>query len=116
MRVLTGLSPITVRQLTVIYEPMRRNIWVLTNHSEQGLQVFFIRMDDDIKMTIDNEIPYMNTPTWLVSHMSWDPIKFKIIDTLEGSPDYFREWMMSYDEMITGRMRYASNDKRNILL
>jgi len=117
MGVLTRTHNSLFRPIPIAYEPTMRSRWVLTVSSEQGLQRFYIRMDGGIHLSTQIEdISYMNPSTYFIGRQSWDPIKFKIIDTIDGNPDYFREWMMPHAEMLTGRMAYASDTKRNITL
>lgn len=99
------------------YEPMIQNRYLLTipNPNDASINQFLVKSEVGNPSMRMEEIPYFTTSTYRIAE--WSPITFQILDTLTPTnPEFFREWMLSGYEYITGRQGYATNNKRNVRL
>ena len=101
-----------------VSRPMYR--WLLTVPSQGAtLQAFYISQPSGITRRVSEiQTSFGGPSSWVMPRMEWDPLEFTILDSVGeySSIEYFRDWMMSHTDSLTGRQGYASGYKRSIRL
>ena len=102
----------------LIYEPLRKNRWILRFPSDLGIQEWTVESAKRPKITIKpTEIQFLNTSTWVAGRYTWDDITVTFRDMIGPSTSQaVMEWVRLCAESVTGRMGYAIGYKRDIEL
>ena len=83
------------------YEPLRKNRFLLRFPSDLGIQ----------------EIPFLNTSTWVGGRYTWDELTVTLRDPIGPSASQaVMEWVRLASESVTGRQGYAVAYKRDLVL
>jgi hypothetical protein len=62
------------------------------------------------------QIPYMSTSTWMKGQQEWSSVKIEFFDYEFENFSLIDNWVRAYADTITGRLSYAENYKKNILI
>lgn len=107
-----------LRPVPIDLEPKRKNRWVLEFPTEMGISEWMVQSSSRPSMTInDIEIQYMNVSTWVAGRSVWEPIDITFIDVIGPSVSQsVMKWIRMCVEHSTGRMGYATNYKKTLVL
>lgn len=99
-----------------VYEPLRKNRWVLRFPSDLGIQEWTLVSASRPKITQGaTEIPFINTSTWVLGRYVWDDINVTFNDPIAPSTSQaIMEWVRLQSESMTGRQGYAAGYKRDL--
>lgn len=106
------------RPVPIEQEPKKKNRFALEFPSDLGIDHFIVQTSGKPKLDInENEIPYMNTSTWVAGRSVWQQIDIQFIDVIGPSTTQkLMEWIRLHFEPSTGRMGYAVGYKKNLVL
>jgi hypothetical protein len=107
-----------LRQMPVDLEPKRQNRWVLEFPNGINIESWQVQTAGAPKMTINKtEVPYINTTDFVAGKYIWDALTFTFIDPITPSSSQgIMEWVRQHAETATGRMGYASQYKKELIL
>jgi hypothetical protein len=99
-------------------EVKRSNRWVMEFPTEIGIEEWVMQSGSRPSMTQNEvEIPYMNTSTFVAGRFLWEPISLVLLDPIAPSTGQkVMEWIRMASESSTGKMGYASNYKKQLIL
>jgi hypothetical protein len=102
----------------LIYEPLKKNRWILRFPSDLGIQEWTLQSASRPSINQnETEIPFLNTSTWVVGRYTWDAIQVVLRDMIGPSTSQaVQEWVRLHSESITGRQGFAAGYKRDIEL
>lgn len=100
------------------YEPLRKNRFLLRFPSDLGIQEWWVSNAARPTITMkEQEIPFLNTSTWVVGRYTWDSISVTLRDPIGPSASQaVMEWVRLVSESVTGRQGYAVAYKRDLVL
>jgi hypothetical protein len=109
-----------IRPVPIDLEPKRQNRWMMEFPSELGMDnmEWVVQTSSRPKLSIsETEIPYMNTSTWVAGRSIWENMEVTFIDCIGPSTSQkIMDWVRMCIEHTTGRMGYATNYKKTIIL
>ena len=105
-------------KMPLVYEPLRKNRFLLRFPSDLGIQEWWVASAS--RPTInqgETEIQFLNTSTWVVGRYTWNTISVTLRDPIGPSASQaIMEWVRLHSESVTGRQGYAAGYKRNVEL
>ena len=107
-----------LRQMPVDLEPKRQNRFVLEFPAGLDIESWQVQTAGKPKMTINKvEMPYMNTTDYVAGKYAWDALTITFIDCITpSSSQSIMEWVRQHAESATGRMGYATQYKKELIL
>ena len=107
-----------LRPVPVDLEPKLKNRFILEFPADLGFSEWMVVSTSRPKVNIaETEIPYMNTSTWIAGRSTWEGIDITFIDTIGPSTaQKIMEWVRQCIEHSTGKMGYATQYKKNLVL
>jgi hypothetical protein len=102
-------------KMPLVYEPLRENRFLLRFPSDLGIQEWWVSKAGRPKIKMnEQEIPFLNTSTWVVGRYTWELISVTLRETIGPSTSQaVMEWVRLHSESVTGRQGYAAGYKRN---
>lgn len=100
------------------YEPLRKNRWLFRFPSDLGIMEWWLSQASrpNIEQT-EQEIPFLNTSTWVIGRYKWQQINCTFRDPIGPSASQaIMEWVRLHSESVTGRQGYAAGYKRDVEL
>lgn len=100
------------------YEPLRKNRFLLRFPSDLGIQSWWVSNASRPTITMsEQEIPFINTSTWVVGRYIWEQISVTLRDPIGPSASQaVMEWIRLASESASGRQGYAVAYKRDLIL
>lgn len=107
-----------LRPVPIDIEPKRQNRWVLEFPADLEFSEWMVQTASRPTVNIGEvEIPFMNTSTFVAGRSTWDTISVQFIDPIGPSATQkVIRWVRQCIEHTTGRMGYAVNYKKNLVL
>lgn len=107
-----------LRPVPIDSEPKRKNRWVLEFPAELGFSEWMVQATSRPHYMVDSvPIPFMNTETYVAGRFKWNNIGITFIDPIGPSATQkVMEWVRQCSESATGRMGYATQYKKNLVL
>lgn len=107
-----------LRPIPVDIEPKRKNRFVIEFPADLGFSEWMVQTSNRPGLTVgDVAIPYMNTETHVAGRATWNTIGITFIDPIGPSASQkVMEWVRQCIEHSTGRMGYATNYKKQLVL
>ena len=107
-----------LRPVPIDIEPKRQNRWVLEFPADLEFTEWMVQTASRPTATIDStEIPFMNTTTYVAGRATWEEMSVSFIDPIGPSATQkVIQWIRQCIEYSTGRMGYATNYKKNLVL
>jgi hypothetical protein len=107
-----------LRPVPIDLEPKRKNRWVVEFPADLGFSEWMVQTSARPNVSVnETEIPYMNTSTWVAGRSVWETIDITFIDAIGPSTSQkIMEWVRQCVEHSTGRMGYATNYKKQLVL
>lgn len=105
------------RPVPIDIEPKRKNRWII-EFPELDFAEWMVQSSSRPSMTMnDIEIPFVNTSTYVLGRAVWDTIDITFIDNIGPSTSQkVMEWIRQCVEFSTGRMGYASQYKKQLII
>jgi hypothetical protein len=106
-----------ILDVPMVNEPKRRNRWTI-EFSDLGFSEWTVRASSRPHMQLDTVVvPFMNSETYVAGRYRWNPITITFIDPIgPSSTQKIMEWIRSSVQSSTGKMGYASQYKKNLIL
>lgn len=107
------------RPIPVNLEPKRKNRWVIQFvDTELGFSEWMVQSSSRPSVSVNAvEIPYMNTSTFVAGRSVWETLDISFIDAIGPSTaQKVMNWVRQCVEHGTGRMGYATNYKKELIL
>jgi len=106
-----------LRPVPIDLEPKRKNRWVI-EFPDLDFAEWMVQTSSRPSVSINEvEIPYMNTSTWVAGRSVWETIDITFIDCIGPSTTQkIMDWIRQCIEHSTGRMGYATNYKKQLIL
>jgi len=107
-----------LRPVPIDIEPKRQNRWVIEFPADLEFAEWMVQTANRPTATI-NETPieFMNTTTYVAGRATWETISVSFIDPIGPSATQkVIQWIRQCIEYSTGRMGYAVNYKKNLVL
>jgi len=107
-----------LRPVPVDIEPKRQNRWVLEFPADLEFAEWMVQTASRPSVNIGNvPIPFMNVETKVAGRVTWDDLEVTFIDPIGPSTTQkVIAWIRKCIEFSTGRMGYATNYKKNLVL
>jgi hypothetical protein len=107
-----------LRPVPVDIEPKRQNRWVVEFPADLEFAEWMVQTASRPTVNVnETEIPFQNTSTWVAGRSTWDALSITFIDPIGPSATQkVIQWVRQCIEHSTGRMGYATNYKKNIVL
>lgn len=105
-------------KMPLVYEPLRKNRWLLRFPSDLGIQEWTLESASRPKISQKSvEIEFLNTSTYVLGRYTWDSINVTLRDPIGPSMSQaVMEWVRLESESLSGRQGYAAGYKRDIEL
>ena len=105
-------------KMPLVYEPLRKNRWLLRFPSDLGIQEWTLESASRPKISQKSvEIEFLNTSTYVLGRYTWDSIQVTLRDPIGPSASQaVMEWIRLHSESVTGRQGYAAGYKRDVEL
>lgn len=105
------------RPVPIDIEPKKKNRWIM-EFPELNFAEWMVQTSSRPTINIGEiPIPYMNTETYVAGRSTWDTIQITFIDNIGPSTSQkVMEWIRQCVEHSTGRMGYASQYKKQLIL
>lgn len=105
-------------KMPLVYEPLRKNRWLLRFPSDLGIQEWTLESASRPKISQKSvEIEFLNTSTYVLGRYTWDSINVTLRDPIGPSMSQaVMEWVRLESESMSGRQGYAAGYKRDIEL
>ena len=105
-------------KMPLVYEPLRKNRWLLRFPSDLGIQEWTLESASRPKISQKSvEIEFLNTSTYVLGRYTWDSIQVTLRDPIGPSMSQaVMEWVRLESESMSGRQGYAAGYKRDIEL
>ena len=105
-------------KIPLVYEPLRKNRWLLRFPSDLGIQEWTLESASRPKISQKSvEIEFLNTSTYVLGRYTWDSIQVTLRDPIGPSMSQaVMEWVRLESESLSGRQGYAAGYKRDIEL
>lgn len=100
------------------YEPLKQNRFLFRFPSDLGIQEWWVSTASRPQVTITKqEIPFLNTKTYVAGSYFWNPIQLTLRDPISPSASQaIMEWVRLHAESVSGRMGYAAGYCRDVIL
>ncbi len=100
------------------FEPLRKNRWLLRFPADLGIQEWWLASAKRPSINqAEQEIPFLNTSTYVVGRYTWDTMQVVLRDPIGPSASQaVMEWVRLHSESVTGRQGYAAGYKRDVEL
>lgn len=107
-----------MRPVPLDIEPKRNNRWVMEFPADLGLSEWVVQTSARPKIALNTtEVHFMNSSTFLPGRVTWEGITVTFIDPIgPSSSQKIMDWIRQHYESATGRMGYATQYKKNIVL
>ena len=107
-----------INKMPLVYEPLRKNRWLLRFPSDLGIQEWTLESASRPKISQKSvEIEFLNTSTYVLGRYTWDSINVTLRDPIGPSMSQaVMEWVRLESESLSGRQGYAAGYKRDIEL
>lgn len=107
-----------LRPVPIDIEPKRQNRWVLEFPADLEFAEWMVQTAARPTVNVNPvEIPFMNTSTYVAGRSTWGTIGVTFIDPIGPSATQkVIQWIRQCIEHSTGRMGYATNYKKNLVL
>lgn len=107
-----------LRPVPIDLEPKRKNRWIIEFPADLGFSEWMVQTSSKPSMSVNMvEIPFHNTSTKVAGRSIWEPIDITFIDAIGPSTTQkIMEWVRQCIEHTTGRMGYATNYKKQLVL
>ena len=107
-----------INKMPLVYEPLRKNRWLLRFPSDLGIQEWTLESASRPKISQKSvEIEFLNTSTYVLGRYTWDSIQVTLRDPIGPSMSQaVMEWVRLESESLSGRQGYAAGYKRDIEL
>lgn len=107
-----------LRPVPIDIEPKRQNRWVVEFPADLEFAEWMVQTANRPTVNVSEvEIPFMNSSTYVAGRSTWDAISMQFIDPIGPSASQkVMQWIRQCIEHSTGRMGYAINYKKNIVL
>lgn len=107
-----------LRPVPIDIEPKRNNRWVVEFPADLEFSEWMVQTSSRPSVTINpTEIQFMNTSTYVAGRSTWGTMTITFIDPIGPSATQkVTQWIRQCVEHTTGRMGYATNYKKNIVL
>lgn len=105
-------------KMPLVYEPLRKNRWVLRFPADLGLQEWALKSAKrpEIDQT-EKTIEFMNSETYVAGRYKWSAMEVTFRDPIGPSMSQaIMEWIRLVSESVTGRQGYAAGYKRDVEL
>ena len=101
-----------------VYEPKRKNRFVLRFPSDLGVQEWTVESTKRPSISQNPvQIPFLNTSTWVLGRYTWDDMQVTLRDMIGPSTmQAVMEWVRLHSESVSGRQGYAAGYQRDIEL
>lgn len=105
-------------KMPLAFEPLRKNRWLLRFPADLGIQEWWLASAKRPSINqAEQEIPFLNTSTWVVGRYTWDTMQVVLRDPIGPSASQaVMEWVRLHSESVTGRQGYAAGYKRDVEL
>lgn len=105
-------------KMPLVYEPLRKNRWLLRFPSDLGIQEWTLESASRPKISQKSvEIEFLNTSTYVLGRYTWDSVQVTLRDPIGPSMSQaVMEWVRLESESLSGRQGYAAGYKRDIEL
>lgn len=105
-------------QAPMVYEPLRKNRFIVSFPSDTGIQSWWVSTASLPTINLSTtELPFLNTSTWVLGRYTWDDLVVQFRQFIGPSTTQaLMEWVRLGTESITGRQGYAAGYKRNITI
>jgi hypothetical protein len=105
-------------KIPLVYEPLRKNRWLLRFPSDLGIQEWTLESASRPKISQKSvEIEFLNTSTYVLGRYTWDSIQVTLRDPIGPSMSQaVMECVRLESESLSGRQGYAAGYKRDIEL
>ena len=105
-------------KMPLVYEPLRKNRWLLRFPSDLGIQEWTLESASRPKISQKSvEIEFLNTSTYVLGSYTWDSVQVTLRDPIGPSMSQaVMEWVRLESESLSGRQGYAAGYKRDIEL
>lgn len=102
----------------MVYEPLRKNRFIVTFPSDTGLQSWWVSASGMPSINqVATEMPFLNTSTWVLGRYTWDDVEVTFRQFIGPSTTQaLMEWVRLESESVTGRQGYAAGYKRNVTI
>lgn len=92
-----------------VFEPKRKNRWLMTFPADLGIQQWWLASASRPSITQNEvEIPFLNTSEWVLGRFTWEPIDVVFKDPIGPSATQaIMEWIRLGSESITGRQGFS---------
>lgn len=107
-----------LRPVPVDLEPKRKNRWVIEFPADLGFSEWMVQTANRPTVTVNmTEIPFMNVSTKVAGRSIWESLDITFMDAIGPSTSQkVMEWVRQCVEHSTGRMGYATNYKKQLVL
>lgn len=107
-----------LRPVPIDLEPKRKNRFTIEFPADLGFSEWMVQTSSRPTVSIGEvEIPFGNTSTFVAGRSVWEPIDITFIDAIGPSTTQkVMEWVRQCVEHSTGRMGYATNYKKQLVL
>ena len=107
-----------INKMPLVYEPLRKNRWLLRFPSDLGIQEWTLESASRPKISQKSvEIEFLNTSTYVLGRYTWDSVQVTLRDPIGPSMSQaVMEWVRLESESLSGRQGYAAGYKRDIEL
>ena len=107
-----------LRPVPIDIEPKRQNRWVLEFPADLEFAEWMVQTASRPTVNIGSvEIPYQNLSRFVAGRSVWDSLSVTFIDPIGPSATQkVMQWIRQCVEHQTGRMGYATNYKKNLIL
>lgn len=105
-------------KMPLVYEPLRKNRWLLRFPADLGIQEWTLESASRPKISQKSvEIEFLNTSTYVLGRYTWDSVQVTLRDPIGPSMSQaVMEWVRLESESLSGRQGYAAGYKRDIEL
>lgn len=105
-------------KMPLVYEPLRKNRWILRFPADLGIQEWtLVSAKRPTLKNPDKPIEFMNTKTYVAGKYEWENISVTFRDPQGPSTSQaLMEWGRLISESVTGRQGYAAGYKRDVEL
>ena len=107
-----------LRPVPIDLEPKRKNRFVFEFPTDLGFSEWMVQSSSRPAVTInETEIPFMNTSKFVAGRSVWETMDITFIDAIGPSTSQkVMEWVRQCVEHSTGRMGYATNYQKQVVL
>lgn len=107
-----------LRPVPIDIEPKRKNRWIVEFPADLEFAEWMVQTAARPTVNVNEvEIPFMNVSSYVAGRATWDTLAITFIDPIGPSATQkVIQWIRKCIEFSTGRMGYAVNYKKNLVL